>query len=119
MTQHRPPRGRRNNMNYKFHVFCCTNQRPAGSTRGCCADKGAEKLRNYMKARAKELGIEQTRINASGCLDECESGPVMVVYPDGVWYRYSSEADIDRILKNYLAKDEMVEDLLVVCSEKD
>lgn len=100
-------------MNYKFHVFCCTNQRPAGSDRGCCAAKSAEKLRNYMKARAKELGIEQTRINASGCLDKCEAGPVLVVYPDGVWYRYSSESDIDRILIEHMKNGRPVADLLL------
>src|SRR5690349_21653830 len=69
---------------YASHVFCCTNTRPAGHPRGCCSEKGAEKLRNYMKVRAKELGLRTTRINAAGCLDRCEFGPTMVIYPEGV-----------------------------------
>ncbi len=83
---------------YRRHVFCCTNYRPPGDARGCCAAKGSEKLRNYMKARAKELGLKSVRINASGCLDRCELGPTMVIYPEGVWYGYRTAEDLDEIL---------------------
>ena len=89
-------------MSSQYHVFCCTNRRPEGHTLGCCASKGAETLRNYMKARARELGIAATRINAAGCLDRCADGPVMVVYPEGIWYRYDSQADVDAILQEHL-----------------
>jgi (2Fe-2S) ferredoxin len=95
---------------YAAHVFVCTNIRPPGHKRGCCAEKGAERLRNYMKARAKELGIAGTRINIAGCLDRCELGPCMVIYPEGVWYTYRNEQDIDEILDN-LAKGGLVERL--------
>ena len=83
---------------YRRHVFCCTNERPEGHPRGCCKAKGSERLRNYMKARAKELGLADVRINASGCLDRCELGPSMVIYPEGVWYTYRTTADLDEIL---------------------
>ena len=99
--------------NFQFHVFCCTNQRPPDAKRGCCAGKNAEKLRDYMKSRAKELGIEKTRINAAGCLDQCESGPIMVIYPEGVWYRYDNESDIDEILSQHLKSGVIVERLLL------
>lgn len=89
-------------MSYQYHVFCCTNRRPDGHKLGCCASKGGETLRNYMKARARELGIAATRINAAGCLDRCADGPVMVVYPEGIWYRYDSQADVDAILQEHL-----------------
>ena len=98
-------------MTYSYHVFCCTNRRPDGHKLGCCASKGAEPLRNYMKARAKELGIPGTRINAAGCLDRCADGPVMVVYPEGVWYRYDSEADIEAILNDHLIGGQPVDRL--------
>lgn len=87
---------------YRSHVFCCTNRRPDGHKRGSCAGRGAEPLRAYMKARAKELGITGVRINTSGCLDRCELGPVMVIYPEGVWYTYHNQADIDEILTVHL-----------------
>jgi (2Fe-2S) ferredoxin len=89
-------------MNYRAHVFCCTNERPPGHKRGCCKEKGSDDLRNYMKARVKELGIEGTRVNASGCLDQCEKGPAVVIYPEGVWYSPKTRADIDEIIEKHL-----------------
>jgi len=89
---------------YDRHVFVCTNVRPAGHPRGCCKDKGSEGLRDYMKARAKELGIKNVRINTAGCLERCELGPSMVIYPEGVWYRPTSNADIDEILQRHLVE---------------
>lgn len=98
---------------YRAHVFCCTNQRPAGHPRGCCADKGAERLRNYMKARLKEEGLAGMRVNSAGCLDRCELGPTLVIYPEGVWYSYADERDIDDIIARHLIGGERVERLLL------
>lgn len=60
------------------------------------------KLRAHMKARVKQLGIPNVRVNASQCLDRCELGPTMVIYPEGIWYRYRSTADIDEIIESHL-----------------
>ncbi len=98
---------------YQAHVFVCTNVRPPGHKRGCCAEKGAEKLRDYMKVRAKELGLPATRINAAGCLDRCELGPVLVIYPEGIWYNYSSREDIDEILNEHLVHGRQVTRLML------
>ena len=87
---------------YEAHVFCCTNRRPAGHPRGCCAEKGSEALRDHMKSRAKELGLKNVRINSAGCLDRCELGPTVVIYPEGVWYTYRDTADIDEILTTHV-----------------
>jgi len=95
------------------HVFCCTNERPEGHPRGSCKAKDAEKLRDYMKTRAKALKIKGVRINASGCLDRCELGPTMVIYPEGVWYHYDTEADLDEILERHLLGGERVERLML------
>ena len=96
---------------YRHHIFCCTNRRPDGHERGSCAAKGSEKLRNYMKARAKELAIPEHRVNAAGCLDRCEDGPVLVIYPEGTWYRYDCENDIDEILIQHAQGGKIVERL--------
>lgn len=98
---------------YRCHVFCCTNERPAGHPRGCCKDKGAERLRNYMKARAKEFGLSDVRVNIAGCLDRCELGPSMVIYPEGVWYRYRTNEDVDEILRVHIMKGGRVTRLLL------
>jgi (2Fe-2S) ferredoxin len=98
---------------YARHVFCCTNTRPPGHPRGCCMEKGSEKLRNYLKARAKEAGLKDVRINAAGCLDRCELGPTMVIYPEGVWYTYRNTADLDEILQTHLIEGRRVERLML------
>lgn len=98
---------------YRCHVFCCVNERPAGHARGSCSGRGSVRLRNYMKARAKELGFGGVRINAAGCLDRCEFGPTVVIYPEGVWYHYETFADVDEILEEHLRHGRTVERLLL------
>jgi hypothetical protein len=98
---------------YRSHIFCCTNQRPEGHERGCCASKGAERLRNVMKKRAKDMGLADVRVNGAGCLDRCEHGPCIVIYPAGVWYSPKNEADIDEILTTHVRDGGRVERLML------
>ena len=98
---------------YDKHVFCCTNTRPAGHPRGCCSEKGAEKLRAYMKKKAKKLGVGNVRINNAGCLDRCELGPTIVIYPEGVWYTCRTEADADEILETHIKNGGRVDRLML------
>lgn len=98
---------------FRLHVFCCTNERPENHPRGSCAAKGSVKLRNYLKVRAKELGLGDVRINSAGCLDRCEHGPVMVIYPEGVWYTYTSIEDIEAILSEHIQQGRPVERLRI------
>ena len=93
---------------YRHHVFCCTNQRPPEHERGCCQARGGIGLRNHMKDRVKELGLEGVRINAAGCLDRCEDGPAIVIYPEGVWYRAENKDDIEEIITRHLQGGEPV-----------
>lgn len=97
---------------FQHHVFICCNQRDDG--RESCNDHGAARLRDYAKQRAKEMKLSlpgRARINMAGCLDRCAQGPVMVVYPEGVWYRYQNETDIDEILREHVAGGRIVERL--------
>ena len=99
---------------YASHVFFCCNQRDASDPRGCCNAKGASAMREYAKARVKELGLAgkgKTRINQAGCLDRCAEGPCIVVYPDAVWYTYVDRADIDEIIEEHLLHGRIVERL--------
>lgn len=98
---------------YRCHVFCCTNTRPDGEPRGSCSRRGSIPLREYMKARAKELGLKDVRINTAGCLDRCELGPSMVIYPDGTWYHYETRADVDEILETHVIGGGRVHRLLM------
>jgi len=97
---------------YQYHVFFCTNQRDEGEM--CCANFGARKIRGYAKQRLKELGLHApggVRVNLAGCLGRCEQGPVMVVYPEGVWYTYVDEEDVDEIIEQHLQQGKIVERL--------
>ena len=98
---------------YDCHVFVCTNERVAGHPRGSCKPKGSEDLRDYMKMRAKQLGLKKVRINNAGCLDRCELGPTLVIYPEGVWYSPKSRADIDEILQHHLVEGGRVARLML------
>jgi len=80
-------------------------------------DKGAVELRDYMKSRGKELNIKGLRVNQAGCLDRCELGPTMVIYPEGVWYHYKTEADIDEILERHVVGGERVERLILALDQ--
>ena len=98
---------------FKYHVFVCTNKREEGS---CCADLGAENARSYLKKRCKELGIHgkgQVRINYAGCLDRCDQGPVVVIYPEGTWYTYIDREDLDEIITCHLQQGRIVERLKI------
>ena len=101
---------------YRAHVFFCVNERPEGHPKGCCKHKGSERLRNYMKARAKELGLSDVRINTSGCLDRCELGPSVVIYPEGVWYTVRALEDVDEILQVHLIGGGRVERLMMAAA---
>lgn len=99
---------------YSHHVFFCCNQRNDG--RCSCNDHGSQAVRDYAKARIKELGLagkDRVRINQAGCLDRCEEGPVLVVYPEGVWYTYVDQHDVDEIIDKHLVNGVIVERLRI------
>ena len=89
-------------MRYRHHVFVCVNEREDSDPRGCCAAKGGADLRRYLKRRAGELGLTGIRMNKAGCLDACANGPVLVIYPEGVWYRCVTKRDADEILLTHI-----------------
>ena len=100
---------------YHHHVFFCVNQRAAGEE--CCNNAGAQKIRDYVKDKVKALGLSteahRIRINSAGCMDRCDEGPVLVVYPEGVWYTYVDEQDLDEIIEEHLKNGRVVERLKI------
>ena len=98
---------------FEAHLFVCCNRRPDGHERGSCAAKGSEKLRDYMKARAKEMGLKNVRVNSAGCLDRCELGPCLVIYPEGVWYKIETTSDVDLVLEKHLRDGGRAEALML------
>ena len=99
---------------YEYHVFFCTNDRKDG--RQSCCQCNAPAAREYAKAKCKELGIHgpgKVRINNAGCLDRCEQGPVVVIYPQETWYTYVDNDDLDEIIEEHLQNGREVERLKI------
>ena len=96
---------------YDAHVFVCLNERSSDHPRGSCFARGSSELHSKLKKRAKELGIKNIRINKAGCLERCELGPVIVIYPEGVWYHIETDQDIEEILQKHILNGEVVKSL--------
>jgi len=94
---------------YQYHLFFCTHERDDG--RAHCQQHNAQLLRNYAKQRVKDLKLKKVRVNSAGCLNRCGLGPMLVIYPESVWYQYQTEADIDEIIESHLQSGKIVERL--------
>lgn len=98
----------------KYHAFLCTTSRPAGHPRGCCTSKGGGQplfdrlMQKFQQGMLWEKGVS---IAQASCLGACNAGPVMVVYPDNVWYQPKNADDIDEIVSSHFGKGEPVERL--------
>lgn len=99
---------------YKRHLFFCCNQRDPPEN--CCNNHGSQAMQAYAKQRVKDLRLDgkgKVRVNRAGCLDRCTEGPVMVVYPDAVWYTYVDQHDIDEIIDSHVVHGHVVERLKI------
>lgn len=96
---------------YTRHLFICTNRRPDGSPRGCCASKGGDELRLAFKKELDAQNVKGVRANGAGCLDACEAGMAVVVYPDNVWYGPLQKDDVKAIVTEHLVGGTPVERL--------
>lgn len=88
---------------FDHHIFVCGNQRPLDHPRGSCDPAADDRLQPAFKKALADRGlIRRVRANRSGCLDQCEHGPTVVVYPGAVWYGGVTEADIPEIIESHL-----------------
>lgn len=99
---------------YERHIFFCLNERKNGEN--CCTQHRAQEGFDHCKSQIKAAGLSgpgKVRVNKAGCLDRCAAGPVAVVYPEGVWYTYVDNQDIDEIVESHLKNGKVVERLLI------
>jgi (2Fe-2S) ferredoxin len=85
-------------------MFMCTNQKEPHKS--SCANHHAKEMLDYAKQQAVALGLTKElkfRISSSGCMGRCSDGPVLVIYPQGLWYNYKTREDIDKILQDLAA----------------
>lgn len=104
---------------YDIHIFVCENERPAEHPRGCCAAKGSKEIRMWFKDLLREHGLKaKSRANRAGCLNYCELGPTVVVYPDGTWYGPRTHEDVQEIVLSHVRDGKVVERLLLEGARK-
>jgi len=101
-------------MRFEKHIFVCENKREKGHPRGCCSDKHGAEIRQLFKKKLKSKNLSANfRANAAGCLDACEYGATVVVYPDQVWYGGVTENDVDEIIESHLINNIPVKRLMI------
>jgi (2Fe-2S) ferredoxin len=99
---------------FEHHVFVCHNNRPAGAPRPSCTADGTSELHAALQQATKAANLGgRVRINKSGCLDQCEHGPTVVVYPEAVWYGNVTPADAAEIVSEHLVSGRPVERLRI------
>ena len=99
---------------FTSHIFVCCNQRAPGHRRGCCDPEGSEALRERFKAELKRRNLSPlVRANKAGCLDQCELGPTVVIYPQQIWYGHVTPHDVPRIIDETIVSGRVIEDLLI------
>ena len=99
---------------YRYHVFACLQERPPGHPHGSCAQAGSRDLHEYLTARLEKLGNGEVGLTATGCLGFCPAGPLMVVYPEGIWYTPRTREDIDEIVQSHFVENKPVERMIIV-----
>ncbi len=94
------------------HFLICSSSRVNGEPKGVCNRKSAAALIQFLETEIGDRGIENTLVTNTGCLKLCDQGPIMIIYPQGHWYKNLTEENIERIL-DALEQDETVADLLI------
>lgn len=100
-------------MYYRKHIFICTNHRTSGGRVSCGHDHGHALVASFKKL-IKEKGLSvDIRAQKAGCLDTCEQGPSVVVYPEGIFYAKVKLEDVEEIVNEHIQNDRVVKRLLM------
>ena len=101
---------------YQQHIFLCINERD--NNKDCCAKRGSKSLLDYLKIKIKTLDEKKIRVSSCGCLGRCKLGPVLVIYPEGIWYHCQTQEDIDEIIEKQIINKQQVIRLLLPNEQK-
>ena len=97
-----------------YHLLVCNNKRPPGHPRGCCQDRGSQQLWQALAEELDERGLyDKVRITGTTCVGPCGRGPVVIVYPEGVWYGNVTKDDVKEIFDTHIEKGEVIKRLLI------
>jgi len=96
----------------EHHIFVCSSFRVNGNAKGVCQKKDSTTLIQYLESEITDRGLDAL-VSSTGCMNLCNNGPVMMVYPDNYWYGNVDEEAIDEIL-DALEDGKPAEDYLFV-----
>jgi (2Fe-2S) ferredoxin len=96
------------------HIFVCVNERNTNNPKGCCSSKNSLEIMTKIKRIIKNSGIENIRVNKSGCLGNCEKGVACVIYPEGIWYTIPDEEKAIIEISNHILGGEKASDYLML-----
>jgi (2Fe-2S) ferredoxin len=97
---------------YNKHIFICTNQRPPAATRMSCGEVHGMEIVDAFRKKLKEKNLPfPVRAQKAGCLDICDFGQTIAVYPEGVFYVGVELSDVDEIIEEHILNDRVVERL--------
>lgn len=96
---------------YEKHIFICINSRDNDPARSC-GPKGGEEIHKAFKEKLAKLGLAaKVRANKAGCLNACQQGVALVIYPQGIWYGHVTLSDVDEIIEKSIIKNEIIKRL--------
>lgn len=98
----------------KYHILVCTNTRPPGHPKGSCGEKGAQNVAMKFSEELEKRGLfGQVILSGSTCIGMCSFGPIVLVYPDAVWYREVTANDVTEIMNEHIMNGKPVERLMI------
>ncbi len=96
---------------YRYHAFVCTQEKGEGVP--CCSAAGSFTVLNALHSELGKKGLaEEVQVSTCGCLGVCDSGPVMIVYPEGDWYTKLTPNDVPEIVSSHFQRGQKVARLL-------
>ena len=100
-------------MKFKKHIFICTNERAAGEKKSCGESHGMALVVAFKKSLLDKGLKNEVRAQRAGCLDACESGPTLVIYPEGTYYSNVQLSDVEEIVQSHIIGNKLVERLVL------
>ena len=99
---------------FRCHMFVCIHDRGEDAGRASCARRGSAEVAAMLKEKAYEAGLKRiVRVNKAGCLDQCERGTTVVVYPEATWYGGVRPEDVDELVSEHLIGGRTVDRLVI------
>jgi (2Fe-2S) ferredoxin len=97
-------------MRFEKHIFICANQKAEG--KACCGEKNGLELIEKFREVLNEKGLKgKVRAQKSGCLDACNFGPALVIYPEGTYYGHIKLEEVERIVNEHVIGGKVIEEL--------